>query len=143
MANEFAVMGSALYGRLGTAQYTYVTSGTATTTGSVGVYDSLAPQGTAVPYVIFQQQVGLDDYAFGDWRSRQMDYVIKAVSDRRYPHQARQIYTTAHANVQDAPLSISGYALMRLRRLRTFEERDTDGYIHTGGIYRVDTVATS
>lgn len=141
MANDLALMGSAFYSRLGTVQYTYVTSGTVTTTGSVGVWDTQAVQGTAVPYVIFQYQAGVDDYAFSDsWQSLSMDFAVKAVSNRLYPVQARQIYSIAHTNLQDAPLVIPGYALMRCRRRSPFEYRDSDQYIHSGGIYRVDIV---
>lgn len=138
MPNDFALMGSALYGRLGTVQYTYATQGTATTTGSVGVYNGMAPQETLTPYVIFQRMSGLDEYTF-DTRGESLEYMVKAVSDRAYPGmQAYPIYGQAHDALQDAPLNVGSYVLMRCRRRSQFEYRDTDGYLHVGGLYRID-----
>lgn len=142
MANDFALLGSALYGRLGTVQYTYPAAGTATTTGSINVYAVMAV-GTGsspapAPYIIFQHQAGLDEYTF-DKRGESLDYMVKAVSDRQTPSQAYAIYAGAHDALQDAPLNISGYTVLRVRRQSRFEFRDTDGYFHVGGLYRIDT----
>lgn len=140
MANDFALLGSALYGRLGTVQYTYPAAGTATTTGSVGVYSVMAPQqGTVrVPYIIFQHQAGLDEYTF-DKRGESLDYMVKAVSSYQTPAQAYAVFAGAHDALQDAPLNISGYTVLRVRRQSRFEFRDNDGYWHVGGLYRIDT----
>lgn len=64
---DFTAIGSAIYARLGTVQYTYLTNGTVTTTGTLGLYESLAPQNpsTNPPYVIYQYQAGFDTYTFG------------------------------------------------------------------------------
>jgi hypothetical protein len=142
MPNDFALLGSALYGRLGTVQYTYPTTGTATTTGSVGVYNSMVVgnngQPVDVPYFIFQHQAGRDEYTFNT-RGESLDYMVKAVSDRQTPSQAYALYAGAHDALQDAPLNISGYTVLRVRRQSRFEFRDTDGYWHVGGLYRIDT----
>lgn len=146
MAHDLDVIGSALYARLGTVQYTYVTNGTVTTTGSVNWYDTLAPQNppTEPPYGIFQMQDAPEDYAFGDgWHAISADYVVKVVSLHNYPIQARQIYATAHDQLQDAGLSVSGYKTMRVRRNSPIEYKDTKGYWHSGGVYRIDVVETA
>lgn len=141
--NDFAAMGSAIYGRLGTVQYTYSTGGTATATGTLGLYDTLAPQvGGTPPYVIFQLQSSVDDYVMGTGSSiagESADYLVKVVSNRQYAsQQAFAIYNTVHANLQDAPLTIVGGYPLRVRRRRRVEYRDLDGYWHVGGIYRID-----
>lgn len=143
MAHDLDVIGSALYARLGTVQYTYVTNGTVTTTGTLGLWETLGPQDSNVPFVVFQYQAGPEDYAFGDgWHAISADYAVKAVSNRTYPIQTRQIYGVTHAHLQDAPISVSGYATMRVRRNSMFEYRDPQGYWHSGGVYRIDIVET-
>lgn len=137
--NDFAAIGSAIYGRLGTVQYTYPTQGTTTTTGTVGVYNTLATQGSATPYIIFQLQASLDEYTFGTVSGESADYLVKVISNRQTPsQQAYAIYNTAHANLQDAPLTIVGSYPLRVRRRSRIEFRDIDGYWHVGGIYRID-----
>ena len=141
MANDFALVGSAIVARLGTVQYTYPASGTATTTGSVNIYNLQAPQvgqsQVPPPYLIYQHQASRDDYTF-DNRGESLDYVVKAVSDRQTPAQAYAIYAGADAALQDAPLSVSGYTVLRVRRQSRFEYKDTDGYFHVGGLFRID-----
>lgn len=137
--NDFAAMGSAIYGRLGSVQYTYPTTGVAGTTGSLGVHDTMALQGSATPYVIYQLQDSLDTYTFGTVSGESADYMVKVVSQRQYPsQQAFAIYNTVHANLQDAPLTIAGSYPLRVRRMSRFQYRDTDSFWHVGGIYRID-----
>lgn len=143
MANEFQAMGSALYGTLGTVQYTYRTSGTVTTTGTLGCYDTLSPQNGTPPYVIFQLQASLDQYTFGTKSGESADYMVKVVSDRRYPSmQAYAIYDQTHEVLQDAALSISGSYPLRCRRKSRFGYQDAEAYWHVGGIYRIDSWET-
>ncbi len=131
-------MGSALYGRLGTVSYTYPTSGTATTSGTLALHDTLAVQGSAVPYVIFQLQASLDEYTFGTVSGESADYLVKSVSNRQTALQGQVIYNTTHANLQDATLTIVGSYPLRVRRRSRVQFRDGDGYWHVGGIYRID-----
>lgn len=131
-------MGSALYGRLGTVQYTYPTHGTVTTTGTLGTYDTLSLQGTATPYVIFQLQASLDTYTFGTVSGESADYLVKVVSNRQTAGQAFAIYDKAHQVLQDAPLTIVGSYPLRVRRRSRVQYRDQDGFWHVGGIYRID-----
>ncbi len=140
MANDFMAVGSALYARLGTVQYTYNGSGTVPTTGTLGTYDSIAVQGTAVPYVIFQHQASVDEYRFSGGHGESSDYLVKAVSNRTTASaQAFAIYGKAHEVLQYAPLTVSGGQLLRCWRTSRFQYRDNDGYWHVGGIYRIDT----
>lgn len=140
MADSVPLIDAAIYGRLGTVQYTYPTgSGTAQYSGSVGVFNTLSIQQTATPYVIFQLQSGIDDYSFAGDREESFDYVVKAVSVKNSPSQeANPIFATADAALQDAPLSVAGYSVMRVRRTSRIRYRDGSGYWHVGGIFRID-----
>lgn len=140
MANDFGAQGSALYGRLGTVQYTYRTSGTTLTTGTLGVYDAMAPQGGTAPYVIFQFMTSADEYTFAGGHGESTEIMVKAVSNRQYASmQAEPIYSQAHTALQHAALTITGTNLLRLRRNSRIKYRDSDGYWHVGGLYSVDT----
>lgn len=141
MANDFGAQGSALYARLGTVQYTYRTSGTTTTTGSVPVYDTLAPQGgTVPPYIIYQFMASVDEYKFSGGHGESTDMLIKAVSNRQFPAmQAEPIYAQAHAAIQHAALTVNGTNLLRLERSSRIKYQDSDLYWHIGGIYTVAT----
>lgn len=135
---SFASMGSALYGRLGTVAYTYPSSGTVTTTGTLGLYDTLSWQGTATPYLIFQLQDSLDLYTFGTVSGESADYLLKVVSNRQTAAQAQAIYDQAHAALQNAPLTIVGAYPLRVRRISRVQYQDTKEYWHIGGVYRID-----
>lgn len=139
MPNDFAAIGSALYGRLGTVQYSYHANGTALVTGTLGCYDTLAPQGGTPPYVVFQYQAGVNDYVFGGGSGKSLDFLVKVISDRYYAsQQAFAIYAKVYDTLQDAPLSIAGSNLLRCREMRPVQLRDTDGFWHVGGIWRID-----
>ena len=140
MSVTFGAMGSAIYSRLGTVSYTYHTNGTATTSGTLPTYDSLAPQATTPPYIVFQYGAGVDGYYFGTVANESDDYIVKVISDRGYPSaQAHGIYEQLHSALQNAPLSISGNQLIRCRRTAPIKYQDRDGYWHIGGLYRIDT----
>lgn len=140
--DSISAVGSALYSRLGTVQYTYNNGGTVPVTGTLGTYDTLAPQNptTNPPYVIFQLMADVGEYTFGTANGQSMDWLIKVVSNRLYPsQQAYSLYNQAHGNVQNAPLSVTGYTVQRCRRQTQIAPfREANGYWHVGGIYRVD-----
>lgn len=138
MADSVPLLEAAIYARLGTVQYSYF-AGTVPVSGSVSVVNTLAPQQTAPPYIVFQQQAGLDDYKFGDYSDESFDYVAKVVSLKAYPTmEAQPIYSGVHTALQDAPLSVSGQQVLRVRRMSRIKYRDTGGYWHVGGLYRLD-----
>lgn len=129
MINDFTAFGSAIYGRLGTA-------------GTVGVYNTLAPQGTPAPYCIFQRQAATDEHTFGDGKGIVTDYAVKVVSSHKFIGEAQAIYGHIHTAMEDAPLSATGLNFIRCRRTSTLSYRDPDGYWHVGGIYRIEAWAS-
>lgn len=128
MANDFTALGSAIYARL---------SGQ----GTVNVYYALAPQGGTPPYCIYQRQDAVDEYTFTS-SEVSTDYIVKVVSNRNWPGEAQSVYGHIHTAMQNASLSISGYQLLRCRRLSTIEYREPDGFWHIGGVYRIDAHQT-
>jgi len=131
MLNDFAAFGSAIYSRLSSQ-------------GTVGVYNTLAPQGTNAPYCIFQRQNAVDENTFADGGAGGIvaDYAVKIVSRDKLIGEAQSLYGHIHTAMQDAPLSAVGLNFIRCRRTSTLSYRDPDGYWHVGGIYRIEAWAS-
>lgn len=139
MADSVPLIEAAIYSRLGTVQYSYPNGSGGTVTGSVNVYNTMATQQGAPPYIIFQLQTGLDGYAFAGDREESFDYLVKTVSLKTYPSQeANPIFATADNALQDAPLSVAGYSVLRVRRTSRVRYRDQQGYWHVGALFRID-----
>ena len=116
---------------VGSALYTVLSAGT------VGAFNSLAPQGSTPPYVVFQLQAGTEEYTFTSNGSR-MDWVVKVLINRLWPGEAADVYSATHDLVQDAALTVTGYTAQRCRRIGELQYRDPDGFWHVGGTYRID-----
>lgn len=130
MINDFVAFGSAIYSRL--------------STGTVNAYNTLAPQGSAAPYVIFQRQDAQDEHTFSDGGAGGVvaDYAIKVVSSHKFIGEAQALYGPVHTLMQDASLTATGLNFIRCRRTSTLSYRDPDGYWHVGGIYRIEAWAS-
>jgi len=120
----FTALGSALYGAIDAAT-------------PLPVYQGIAPQGGAPPYVIFNRQTGRDEYTFSS-RGVSATYQVKVLSNRQFSGEAQAAYDSLHEGLQDAVLSVAGYTVRRVRREATVEYMDADRFWHVGGIYRVD-----
>lgn len=144
MADSLPALGSAIYSRLGTIVYTYPAgSGTALVTGTLPTFNTMATQGLLPPYVIFQLQSSIDGYAWGNHEEESNDFVVKTVSFRSFlAQEAYPVYGTIHAALQDAPLTVTGFRVMKVRRTSRIQYRDGQSYWHVGGIYRLDLVDT-
>lgn len=107
------------------------------------IYHQQAPQGAAFPYVIFQKQSGNPTEAFGDPSAMDTDvWMVKAVDRSDSADQAEAAAARIIALLNDAPLSISGNALLYLRRQSDVEYPEvTDGqmYQHVGSLFRLVT----
>lgn len=144
MADSLPALGSAIYSRLGTVVYTYLAgAGTALVTGTLPTFNTMATQGLLPPYVTFQLQSSIDGYAWGNHEEESNDFVVKVVSLRSFlAQEAYPVYGTIHAALQDAPLSVTGFRVMKVRRTSRIQYRDNSSYWHVGGIYRLDLVDT-
>lgn len=124
---------SRLAGDLGTA--------TLGTLGCTGVYRFQAPQGSAEPYVIYQQQAGTDSYTFSARDGRSLVYLVKAVDVGPSGLRAAQMAERIDTLLTDKPLTLSGWQNLRLRRESDVEYTEIDAgktYQHYGALYRVD-----
>lgn len=124
MATDYEAMGSALHSRLGTAM-------------GGKVYRDIAPQGVVPPYIIWGRVAGADEYTFNG-SGITLEYYVKGVSNRLWNTQAYQAYGSAHALMQDAPLNVSGYTVLRVRRTSTFDYADNENFQHVGGNYAIE-----
>lgn len=121
-------LGSAIHARL------------ATPLGSA-IYDTLAPQNGTPPYTVYQILTSSDEYTF-DSNNEELEVQVRSVSNRRWPGEAKRTYGTAHAYMQDAPLSVTGFTVLRCRRTEKFQYQDNDFFHHVGGVYRITLRAT-
>lgn len=144
MADSLPAMGSAIQSHLGTVIYSYrAGAGTALVTGTLPTFNTMATQGLLPPYVIFQLQSSIDGYAWGNHEEESNDFVVKTVSLKSFlAQEAYPIYGAIHAALQDAPLNVSGFRVMKVRRTSRIQYRDSNSYWHVGGIYRLDLVDT-
>lgn len=122
-------LGSAIYARL------------APPLGSA-LYDSLAPQGTQPPYTLWQVLTTADEYAWQAGDTEELEVQIRSVSNRRWPGEARQVYGTAHAYMQRAPLNVTGFSVLHCERASKFSYQDSERFWHVGGVYRCVLQAT-
>ena len=125
---------------LETGLYTKLSAGTALTTllGGTAIYNALATQGTALPYVVFFKSSGGDDNT-SPRRARSLVYTVKAVADRAYT--AGDIDDELDTLLHEATLTVTGwndYWIMREVDV-SYEERLANGNVvfHRGGQYRI------
>ena len=106
-----------------------------------GVFNSLAPQGTTPPFVVFQAMSKVDDYwSFSSGRGGSAVYMVKAISRSPWPKEAGDIDTQIDSVMQDASLSITGHSLIMCRResdLYLVEDQGGTIFNHIGGLYRI------
>jgi len=105
-----------------------------------GVFNSLAPQDTSPPFVVFQAMSKVDDYFAFTGRGGSAIYMVKAIDRSPWPKSAGDIDTQIDSVMQDAALSITGHALLSCRResdIYLVENQDGVIYQHIGGLYRI------
>jgi hypothetical protein len=127
---------TALYGRL-------TTDPTLVGLGITGVFRSLAPQGQALPYVIFGKQDGIDVYTLTRRAGREVRYLVKAVVRGLSRSGAEDIAARIDILLTDQPLTLVGLTTTYIRRTADVDyTEDAHGvlYQHVGGIYRIEVV---
>lgn len=105
------------------------------------IYDTLAPSTVQPPYEVFQRLTGFDWHTWGT-QGEDLEYIIKSISDRHWPHTAYARYGTVHATVENATFTIPGFSQLRFLRINTVNYQDADGFWHVGGVYRCEIVPT-
>ena len=125
---------------LDTAIYSVLNVSSVTNEALGGVFNSLAPQETAPPFVVFQAMSKVDDYFSYTGRGGSAIYMVKAIDRSPWPKTAGDIDTQIDSVMQDASLSITGHALLSCRRESDFylaEDQNGVIYQHIGGLYRI------
>jgi len=125
---------------LDTAVFTVLNIAAVTNEATGGVFNQLAPAGTAPPYVVFQAMSKVDEYWSFTGRGGAAVYMIKAIDRSPWPKGAGDIDTQIDSAMQDASLSITGHALLQCRResdIYLVEDLDGVVYQHIGGLYRI------
>lgn len=105
-----------------------------------GVFNTLAPQGTKPPYVVFQAMSKVDDYWAYTQRGGDALYMVKAITQIAWPKDSADIDTQIDILLQDVTLSIAGYTQLLCRResdIYLMEDVGGEVYQHQGGIYRI------
>jgi len=132
---------TALFNSLGSALYTKLAGGTALITalgGGTAIYDTLAPQGTATPFLVFAHQAGGDDNT-SPRRARSLVYLVKAVSTSG-PLEGAEIDAQADSLLHKGTLTVTGwgnYWIARETDVAYTEESGGVLYWHRGGLYRI------
>lgn len=104
-----------------------------------GVHNSVAPQGTLPPWVVFQAMSKEDEHTFNG-RFAAMVYMVKGVTQSTWPKAAMDIDTVIDTTLEDATLTISGFSPLLCRRqsdIYFIEEAGGNIWQHIGGLYRV------
>lgn len=125
---------------LDTAIYSVLNVEAVTNEATGGVFNSLAPQGTEPPYVVFQAMSKVDDYFAYTGRGGSAVYMVKAIDRSPWPKSAGDIDTQIDSVMQDASLSITGHSLLTCRResdLYLIDDQAGIIYHHIGGLYRI------
>lgn len=136
-----------LYGKLAGDSILTAQLGTPAPQHSQSIYHQQAPKGAGFPYLIFQQQAETAAHAFGPngasiynnevW---QVQIVDQGNASEASADKVDDIDSRVQTLLNDGTLSISGAALMYLRRESGLEYPETvDGtqYRHRVGLYRL------
>lgn len=126
-------MDTALYAKLNVASL--VGSGKAT-----GVYRNSAPQGVALPVIVFVYSLGDDDYVLGNGRgSIRLTYDVRAVVEGHAASTAGTLASTIDSLLTNGTLTVSGFTFLMGRRVRPIAYEEDAGagkkYQHVGGEY--------
>ena len=106
--------------------------------GATGAYNRIAPQGSALPYIIFQWQGGGDENS-SPRRARNTLYAVQALAVTL--DDADAIDAAVDALLHHQPLTVPGWSAFWLAREGdiAYQEVDPTGrpIFHAGGLYRV------
>jgi hypothetical protein len=132
---------------LSTTIYETLTQGTALRAllaGTTSVYNTIAPQGAAFPFVVFNQQAATSEMDDANDRGR-FFYQVQAIGTIGLKASGA-IMTQVDVLLHDTGLAVAGYATLTQRRTGWLEYVETDGaglrYYHAGAIYQFRLTTT-
>ncbi len=105
------------------------------------VFHRVAPRTAVPPYVVFHRQAGTDNWAFAGQPLERDLWTVKAICRGSSSTAAEDIAKQVNVALNDAPITVDGYALLNLRRESKIDLGEVDAgeqFHHVGGLYRVD-----
>lgn len=107
------------------------------------VFHRIAPRGAVPPYVVLHRQAETDEWTFSGPALEHDLWTIKAISRGSSSGPADDIAQAITVALNNATLTITGYALLFLRRESKIDFGEVDGdastfWHHCGGIFRLD-----
>lgn len=103
-----------------------------------GIWQDIAQEAAALPYVIWSISLASDEPQFGSTAWEEGLYLVKGVAASKAASDA--VAARIHALLQDATLTIAGYDSMDVHRVDRVNYTEADGakrYYHAGGLYQV------
>lgn len=104
------------------------------------IFHRVAPRNATPPFVVFHRQAETDHWTFAGQPLERDLWAVKAIS-RGAADAAEDIAKAITAALNDAAITVDGYALLNLRRESKIdygEQADAETWHHAGGLYRVD-----
>jgi hypothetical protein len=104
------------------------------------IFHEVAPEGAALPFLIFGKQSGVPTYTFGDTYFDSQLWMIKAVGRSETSNDLEAVQLAVDTLLTNQTIAIENGSLLDLRRqsdIDYLEEDDGDQYRHHGGLYRV------
>lgn len=118
------------------AVYSALNVSAVTTLAPGGVHHTLAPDGTAYPYVRVQWQGGVTDWTLGRQVSDTVDFDVIAVVKGCDTNTLADLKAAVDGCLNDVALTVSGKTLWLLRKtgsIPTYSERGADGVVRLYG----------
>lgn len=104
------------------------------------IFHRVAPRNATPPYVVMHRQAETDNWTFAGQPLERDLWTVKAIS-RGSSAAAEAIAKQVTAALNDAPITVDGFALLNLRRESKVdygEVADGEQWHHCGALYRVD-----
>lgn len=136
----------------GAAEWIYTTlKANSTLTGAVGgsatarIFEDVAPQGVALPYVVFQRVSGVDVNTIGERGITDQLWQVKAVAQSPTYRSVATIANQFDVSLDDKQGTAGGVAIncRRSSEIRYAEIADGMQYRHLGGTYHLFAAGTA
>lgn len=105
------------------------------------IWHRVAPRAAVPPYVVLHRQAGTDIWSFAGPPAEDELWTVKAICRGSSSAPADELAKQITLALNDAPITVAGYALLQLRRESKIDYGETEGgdiWSHVGGIFRVD-----
>ncbi len=105
------------------------------------VFHRVAPANAVPPYIVLHRQAGTDEWAFAGAALEHDLWTVKAICRGTASTAADEIAAAITAALNDAPITVTGYALLQLRRVSKVdygERSDGEQWHHVGAIFKLD-----